>query len=99
MDLVARNLTELVDHFRRDGCAAIEYRGRLLRADRDGLWVRFRMADGFEGRVVAAWPETPLDAEGGRAALLHALNSLIQRSTMFEVCERAYVHTYGRRTA
>ena len=99
MDAVARSLGELVDIFKRDGRAAIEYRGRLLRADQDGLWVRFQMADGFEGRVVASWPETPPDADGGRAALLHALNSLVQRCTMFEVCERAYVKTYGRRTA
>jgi hypothetical protein len=98
MDLVARNLGELIEHFKRDGRAVIEYRGRLLRADQDGLWVRFKMSDGFEGRVVAAWPETPINAEGGRAALLHAMNSLVQRSTMFEICERAYVNTYGRRT-
>jgi hypothetical protein len=99
MDTVARTLAELVDHFERDGRAAIEYRGRLLRADGDGLWARFKMADGLEGRVVASWPEAPIDGEDGRAALLHALNSLVQRCTMFEVCERAYTQTYGRRTA
>jgi hypothetical protein len=99
MDAVASNLSELIDLFTRDGRAVIEYRGRLLRADQDGLWARFTMADGFEGRVVASWPETPIDADGGRAALLHALNSLVQRCTMFEICERAYVKTYGRRTA
>ena len=99
MDTVARNLGELIELFKRDGCAAIEYRGRLVRADQEGLWVRFKMAEGFDGRVVASWPETPLEADGGRAALLHALNSLVQRCTMFEICERAYVNTYGRRTA
>ena len=99
MDAVARSLGELIDLFKRDGRAVIEYRGRLVRADRDGLSVQFKMADGLEGRVVASWPEQPLDAEGGRAALLHALNRLVQRCTMFEICERAYVNTYGRRTA
>lgn len=98
MDSVARSLGELVERYERDGWAIIEYRGRMLRADRDGLWARFQMADGFEGRVVASWPEAPIDGEDGRAALVHALNSLVQRCSMFETCERAYVTTYGRRT-
>jgi hypothetical protein len=98
MDVVARSLAELVELFERDGRAVIEYRGRLLRADGDGLWARFQMADGFEGRVVASWPAAPVDDEDGRSALLHALNSLVQRCGMFETCERAYVKTYGRRT-
>jgi hypothetical protein len=99
MDTVARSLGELVAMFERDGRAVIEYRGRLMRADRDGLWVRFQMADGLEGRVVASWPEAPIDGEDGRSALLYALNSLVQRCAMFETCERAYVKNYGRRTA
>ena len=99
MDTVARSLGELVAMFERDGRAVIEYRGRLMRADKDGLWARFQMADGLEGRVVATWPEAPIDDEDGRSALLHALNSLVQRCSMFETCERAYVKNYGRRTA
>ena len=99
MDTVARSLGELVAMFERDGRAVIEFRGRLMRADKDGLWARFQMADGLEGRVVASWPESPIDGEDGRSALLHALNSLVQRCSMFETCERAYVKNYGRRTA
>jgi hypothetical protein len=99
MDVVARSLAELVELFEREGRAVIEYRGRLLRVDGDGLWARFQMADGFEGRVVARWPEAPVDGEEGRSALLYALNSLVQRCGMYETCERAYVKNYGRRTA
>lgn len=99
MDVVARNLRELLASFEADGRAVIEYRGRLLRADGEGIWARFQMVDGLEGRVVAAWPQAPADSDEGRSALLHALNSLVQRCEMFEICDRAYVKTYGRRTA
>lgn len=47
------------------------------------------MADGLEGVVVSRWPNAPGSREG-RAAILRAMNNLIQRCAMFEVCERAY---------
>ena len=97
--MVAQSLVELLHLVDRVGHGAIEYRGRVFHADRGGIKARFVMADGFEGVVAASWPADPIASEDGRSQLLHALNSLAQRCGMFEVCERAYSQTYGRRTA
>lgn len=97
--MIAQSLAELPHLVERFGQARVEHRGRLLLADREGLRVRFRMADGLEGSIAVAWPSAALGSEDGRAQLLRAVNSLIQRCGMFEVCERAYQQAYGRRTA
>lgn len=60
--------------------------------------MRFQLADGLEGSVAAPGPAT-IGSQDGRAQLLRAVNTLIQRCGMFEVCERAYQTSYGRRTA
>jgi hypothetical protein len=97
--VVAQNLAELLDLVERHGQARIEHRGRLLHADRGGLRVRFQLADGLEGSLAAPWPTAGTGSEDGRGQLLRAVNSLIQRCGMFEVCESAYQLSYGRRTA
>ena len=99
MAVTARSLGELVELVERGDRGAIEYRGRLIQADRLGMRARFVMSEGLQGTVRAEWPRSPLGSEDGRSALLHALNSLVQRCAMFETCERAYARSYGRRTA
>jgi hypothetical protein len=94
--VIANTLAELPKLVERFGHARVEHRGRLLLADRDGLRVRFQMADGLEGSVAVPWPPSPIGSEDGRAQLLRAVNNLIQRCGMFEVCDRAYQQAYGR---
>lgn len=88
--MIASSLWEMLDLVERGEAARVEYRGRLLLADRDGLRVRFQLADGLEGSVAAAWPPGARETEDGRAQLLRAVNGLVQRCGMFEVCDRAY---------
>lgn len=88
--MVASTLGEMLELVERTGQARVEYRGRLVLADREGVRVRFQMADGLEGSVAAAWPEACRESPDGRARLLRALNGLVQRCGMFEVCDRAY---------
>jgi hypothetical protein len=97
--VVAQSLAELVAHVECFGQGRVEHRGRLLMADREGIRLRFQMADGLEGSIGAPWPVDALRTEDGRAQLLRTVNSLIQRCGMFEVCERAYQLGYGKRTA
>ena len=96
---MATSLSEMLDLVERVGHARVEYRGRLLLADRDGLRVRFQMADGLEGSVGAGWPPGARGTEDGRAQLLRAVNSLVQRCGMFEVCDRAYQLSNAWRSA
>ena len=93
------SLADLVERVERDGRAMLDYRGRLFEADRAGIRAQFLMGDGLHGIVSAPWPGGGRSAEDGRAHLLRALNSLVQRCGMFETCERAYQSVYGKRTA
>ena len=95
---MATSLSEMLDLVERVGHARVEYRGRLLLADREGLRARFQMSDGLEGSVGAPWPVGARESEDGRAQLLRAANSLVQRCGMFEVCDRAYQLSNPRRT-
>lgn len=96
--VLASNLSEFLRLLDREGQAELEYRGRGLRGDCHGVHASFAMDDGLAGELSAAWPPGPLESEEGRAALVHAMNRLVQRCGMFEICERAYTRTYGRRT-
>jgi hypothetical protein len=97
--MFAQSLVDLVRLVEADGRGLIEYRGRLVEADRAGVRVRFAMGDGLEGLVAAPWPGGAPSGEDGRAQLLRALNGLVQRCGMFETCERAYQSVYGKRPA
>lgn len=97
--MIATSLADMLELVERVGAARVEYRGRLLLADREGLRIRFRMGDGLEGSVAAPWPSGSRESEDGRAQLLRALNSLVQRCGMFEVCDRAYQLSTNPRSA